>query len=718
MDANGNSARRHERLLRALPPDERLAAVESVFPIAPGEERAWLAMLLVELASRPVSQPGLRFGRSRFALEGGVADRAAVTLARCWREVPVSLRQVALAACRGRWGEAVAEIGGGEAGRAAASLAELSLDSGDPETLGVLPGLLARADPRTAALVGQALLAHALRVSEPGPPDLLGLEAGSPALREVLDAEAPVWAPPDVHRLLTAVAKAVELFDEHRRKEVLLAALVLLEGPRRTLAGRDVLAELARDEDSAAGRTLRSAFRRARAPIARQRAWLWARERALAAACTDRIARAPTLDDHVVVLELAHLALAPARARHLAIVPISTTPAPAVELPPGAVGGRRVHAAGPVPDHRMIAQLPPALRRQVPRLVAALRADPPTRAMALEPLLRSDDPVARFAASRVLSGDDARDYCFDPDPRIAHHAAVRASSAGVAESSRLRAGHAARRRFGAALARSPHPRVRRLGSDEADRVTPGWSSALRLLAARRLHAAEPRMFADAVREVRDGGNVHELVGWLMAARRIGAVETIEPLLLGLVRDSLSSPAPGECRAAATAAACLGRLEASRSRGALAECLRSHPDARVRANAAEALGRAHADDRAALAEADDEHHRVRASLLRALLQPWPEPKPPGAGLAADRLGDMLADPRPPHRLAGVWVVQRSLRSALEGRLGSRWERLAGRVRWLADEDTDASVRARAAAVTTRLDAAMAGLGPRVAMGVTA
>ncbi|MCC7390387.1 MAG: HEAT repeat domain-containing protein [Phycisphaerales bacterium] len=717
MDAKDNQARRQEGLLRRLPPDERLAAIVAVFPHAPAEERITLTVLLAELAARSHSEPVVWLGRSRISTDTRLAEEATLALAGLWREVPRPVRQLALASCRGRWGEAIVALGEG-AGAAAASLAELSLDAGDPATLAVLPGLLGTAEPRTSAMIGQTLLAHALRLADPADPRLLGIDPTTPAMRPVLDADPPAWAPADVHTLFEAIAASVDGFEGHRRKEVLLAALLLLEGPRRTLAGRDVLAEMIRDENAPAGRTLRSAFRRAKAPIARQRAWLWARERVLAAACTERIARAPTLADHTVVLELAHLALAPARGVHLAIVPIATIPAPGAELPPGVTGARRLHPSGPVPDRATMALLPTALRRQTPRLVRALEADAPTRAMALEPLLTDGDPLARFGALRALCADDARDYCFDADGRIARHAALGASSIGVAESGRLRAGHGARRRAASVLERSPHPWVRDIGRDERERVTPGWGSALQLLAARRLHAQDPTAFADLVRTARDSGSIGALVGWLMVARRIGAVGTIEPLVLSLVRDSLSVGVPGECRAAATAVACLGELGETRGRSVLVECLRSHPDARVRANAAEALGRARAGGVGLIAGVVDEHHRVRASLLRAMLQPWGEPKPAGAAGAADRLGEMLVDPRPPHRLAGVWVVQRSLRSGLEGRIGARWERLAGRVRWLAEEDTDASVRARAAVVTTRLDAAMAGLGPRAAQGVGA
>jgi hypothetical protein len=81
---------------------------------------------------------------------------------------------------------------------------------------------------------------------------------------------------------------------------------------------------------------------------------------------------------------------------------------------------------------------------------------------------------------------------------------------------------------------------------------------------------------------------------------------------------------------------------------------------VRANAAEAvlgrvsrLGEPTAVDTAILELKSDPHHRARASVLRALLG-GPEPLDVGA---MPELVSMLGDPRPLHRLAGLWAVER-------------------------------------------------------------
>ncbi len=720
--------------LGSLPPAERLAAVASVIAVAPPAEREGLVLLLVELASKADSLDrgrGAWFGRRRRVLQEATRQGAVGVLARHWKEIPASLRQVALAAGRGCWHEAFGALEPAGCAACGVSLGQLSLDACDPALTRHLPTVLDLGDSRAAAMAGQALLGLALRLTELSDTALLGIDPATPALQPLLDAEFPVWTPEAVQGLLKAVAAGVETYDNHRRKEVLLAALVLLESPRQGiggLGGRDALLDLAAESDSPAARTLRSVFRRARAPIGRQRAWLWLREWTVAVSCTERIAEAPSLLDHEVVLQLGHLALAPARSRHLGIIPIATRPAPADQTAPGVPQGRRLHPRGVVPDRAVLSALSPTARRHVPRLIESLDANDAARALALDPFLLDPDPIARLNAARVAKGPGVKDFCFDSEGVIARHASLRATGMGIAESGRLRVGDGARRRFASGLRRSPHRAVRAIGAAEHDRITPGGANTLQLLAARRAHTADPGAFADWVRGIVESADPGEVVGALMTCRRIGAVAAVESILLAIIADSLSESsltiaATGKSRVAATAVACLGELRTPRTESVLGECFRRHPDARVRANAAEALGRMRSARTHSLSLAEvatDEHHRVRASVLRAILTPLPEPKGWGpvrdthtaeTTTAAESLAAMLEDTRPSYRLAAVWVVQRSLRSGLAGGIGRRWDRVAGRVRWLADEDTDPSVRARAVVVTSRLDAAIAGLGPK-------
>lgn len=692
-------------ILRRMRPEERLAALDATLAQVAPAEREPLAILLIELAAPGGASPEL----ARLRL---LATR---TLALHWAEAPLPLRRLALAACRGCWGRALegADVHGLPA-PALRSLADLAIDSGDPSLTPFLAGGLESPEASAATASAQALLAQAVRLAGEDDAALLGLERSCDALRCVLDPEAAQWSGAEFRELLAAIARGVDTFDTHRRKELLLAALVLLQRPCARGPHAAPLHQLVADRESAAGRALRSALRRARAPIARRRAWHWLRETSVAAACAERVARAPTVADHAALLAEAHLALSPLRQSRLRMLPIATRPAPAGSAPPGLNGAvRRLHPEGPAPDRVALQLLGFVARRQAPRLVACLDADEATRDLALDPFLLDPDPLARLAAARVVSPGAVRDFCFDGCEAVARHAAISAGACGVSESARLRAGDAHRRRFAAALARSPHPSVRRIGGEERDRLAPGASNAAQALAARRAWAADASSFVDWVRDTVRGGDERAAVGALMTCRRIAAVPAVEPLVLAIVRDSFAAPAPS-ARLAATAVACLGDLRTARVVEVLAECMERHPDARVRANAAEAVGRCGRAARLAGGLGEEHHHRVRASVLRSLLAPWPEPKPaPMAAGAAEALGRMLLDERGDHRLAGVWVLQRSLSAGMRGHLGRRWEELSTRVRWLADGDHDGRVRARAARVVERLDAAVAGIGPRPA-----
>ncbi len=711
MDANSLPT----RVLTKLAPREQVAALASAWPHASAAERREYGWVLLQLVTK--DDRALRKGwRTRWPDEHAtVPDQALGLLAGGWCDLESDARKLAVAAGRSRWAgalEALGEEGVLAAGRA---LSELAMDSGDVALVPALGLVLRRGASRGVQAAARALLVLALRHTSGLPSEWLGAGSQAALLRLSLDPESQAWTPADGRVLLAEVAEGVSAFETHGRKEVLLAALVLLEGPSRRLCPADPLAAMARDPDSTAFATLRTAFRRGRVPLARQRAWVWLREDPLAAACLDRLRRAKTPADHQVVLELGHLSLAPARRRRLALLSIATRPAPARTTPPGVSAGPRLHPEGPLPDRAAFAGLSVVARRQLPRVVSAMEGTRDSTALALEGMLTDSDPVARLAAARAVPVSAVRDYCFDAAAPVARHAALRACSIGIAESSRSRGGDALRRRDARTLVRSPHAVVRAIGKQELDRVSIGQRSVLSRLAARRLWQADPEAFAAWMRaSVED--SVPNAVDAIMTARKIGAVACVETRLLSIVRDSVATPDRHDPRIVATAVACLGELTTARVISLLEGCLLRHADPRVRSNAAEALGRQRRLPAAAgLASKgfDDEHHRVRGSVVRATMAIEPKPGSTQVIHAIDVVTAMLTDARPAHRLAGVWVVQRSLGPGNEGAFGTRWDRLVGRVRWLADEDADATIRRRASVITHRVDAAMVGLGPNTA-----
>lgn len=688
-----DAAHARNRSLHRLRPAEAIAAIDAAWPHAAPSERRDFAFCLLQIAAPAKSTTGPFSSARAHARRDTTARLALARLAGLWADLDPDLRALAIAAGRERWAEAIRTAAAPRTNTGDRSLALLAADSADPALVPLLIEILDRGESRAVQAVARALLAHALRIAADDPATAT---FGSDREWAPLDPDPPPWTNADLRRLLEAVAHAVEGFEVHGRKEALLAALVLLRGPRVPQCPGDPLAAMARDPDSPAAATIRTAIRRGRSPLARHRAWLWLREEATALACTDRLAQAPTPEDHRVVLELGHLALAPARARHLEMIRIPLVPAPARTVHAGAAGAKRLHPTGPVPGRAVLSGLPASARRHLPRLVASLGTATAPRDLALDPLLADPDPVVRLAAARAVSAEPARDFCFDQCEPVARHAALRWSGVGTPESARLRAGDPARAAFASRLARSPHQSVRAIGREEISRLTPGHRTLPERLAARRLADRSPDALSDWVRDRIEEGP-RPAVEALMTVRRIGAPAAVEPLLLGLIGKSMRNADQVDARVVATAVACLGGLDAARVGGLLRRCLEDHPDARVRSNAAEALAKS---SDLASAGLEDPHHRVRGSVVRAAIAR--EPRGPLGRRAVEALGGMLADRGPSERLAGVWVVHRSLSAALAGALGDRWDGIAARVRWLADEDSDEGVRRRASVVTGRLD----------------
>lgn len=111
------------------------------------------------------------------------------------------------------------------------------------------------------------------------------------------------------------------------------------------------------------------------------------------------------------------------------------------------------------------------------------------------------------------------------------------------------------------------------------------------------------------------------------------------------------------------------------------------DARVQANAIEALERLNANDRAdcTAPQLDSENARVRANAIKSLLRL-------NVSQAAEELLTMLADPQSSHRLSALWVVERL-----------RLKAMVRRIVDLCSNDPDEKVRRRAGRVLRLLPA---------------
>ena len=711
------------RIVRALPRPARLAALVAGLRVASDAERERLTLELLELALLPEGRVSARARRS--------ADGALVALLRAWPSLPSGVRSSTAEACEGRWAAAADSLLRTDPLALARAAAALAL----PELARAVGAILSSEDPAAHEAheeAERALLAMALRVR----PDL---PAGwvDPSLAG--SASAPQRSlPPDddgLDLLSSELAEAGWRFAQHRCKGVLLAALLVLASPKGLPSGPsgERLARLFSPGEHPGVTAARGVLRWSRAPAARRAAWRLLADRRFARPARDRIARAGGTLDHDAVLAEAHLALRPSRVVALRSIEVKRTRSGG-----DAEGQSRLAPGGPLPLPEELEHLPSEARRGLPRFIDALTPPGPARRLALSPLLADTDRLVRFNASRVCDPSELSDYCFDVDGAIARSAVLRCSTVGAEGwlSSSVGPGAGQRLRLAGHLRRSPHAGVRELAPDEHDRHTP-WNHASpsSRLVARRMLQRHPDAFFEQLAAVVGSGPIEGRCGAVMVARTLGVCSKIERELIEAAR--LPSGEQAE-KLTATAARALGELDSAESLRALHFCL-SHAVGRVRANAADAIGRRvlrslagscgtggvfasgspapHAprptphtphppQEIGVLLELkSDDHHRVRAGALRSLLAVGAASADGDSGGPSAQIEAMLGDPRWAHRLAGVWLAERAPGLIEPGDAPAsaheQTRRLAKRIVSIAGEDPDERVRRRAMGCARRL-----------------
>lgn len=747
------------RQIRRLAWNARLAALRAGLQVASPDEAGPLAVELAEMAAEPTD--GLLLERRRARAEDALG-----TLVGLWERLPADARGLAIGVGRGRWEAAVAAaLSQPESIEEARSAAMLGADLGEVTVAGPLVTALAVDDDRTRRAAEIGLLSLSMRARgldgvavrpEVEASELLGLDGGR--------IEGIERATLDVH-----LADAAWGFASHQRRLALLAGLAALDLAGLSAARRDQsgasgsarLLRLVQESSHVAHRALRQIVRWSPAPMVRERALLLLSEASIAEAALERVSRAEGREEHEAVLRLAHLGLRPRRRRLLAMVRVvatgvSETKAEEHRPSTATVGGTgsgtiAVNPTGTIangqalPDARMLAGMDDECRAGAAMLAGLVEADDQARVSALKDALGDASPLVRLRAMAALPRAELAHYCFDADPFVARSATLRWSSAGMGLRGRAEPGE--RSRVAGLLSRSPHEHVRRLAAQESPRETP-WiasspasrASAWRLAVRERdglLTQIRRRVKGTASDETPATGSganvameVENRLAAIQVARRLGLARVIAMDLAALLE-----PARGgstiDPRLAATAAAALGDVDDAVSRDALRRAL-SHADARVRANAVEAIGvqRLAVEDATTGRDRDygslielkgDPHHRVRANAIRALLQLPPAcPKERKAArrangvlegkprvyepVAVDALAAMLGDERPAHRLAGVWLAGRVLAGG-QGRLGTAWNGLSARLTEIGGQDADDRVRARAAGVCERVSATL-------------
>lgn len=523
------------------------------------------------------------------------------------------------------------------------SLALLAEESGDPDLFQILPALIVDRRPEVAAAAERALVRLAVSCS-----GLADKPEGS--------------ASGDVDALRLALAQALATFPEHRRRGALVGVLALNRGPmifrEDAASGVERLASVLASLDPAIASALKTVLNVTRLPLAGRRAMEWLRHPGYRSACERRLGAQGTPLEKALVFDAAHLLAHPRRRERWARV----------------AGGDSL-GRGPWPSAGVMSRWPESSRWGVSFALAGHPSPVPQELAAS--IITDRSPRVRLAATRCGDGTLKSELALDADPRVAHAASVQLLTRrdfGAAS---------ARPRLAGLLARSPHEAVR--ASALALAQGPGLKS---LTGA----AKDPVAFAAAMRAELRGD----------AARQLAALSLVRKLGLagGLMSEiaALCAGGPGgDSRVRATAASALCEGDPQHE---LAPVLLRSDDARVRANAVDALGhRGRGPAPAALSDRilelkADPHHRVRASVLRLVVSGAASCA--SAGPVDDDIARMLASPESLCRLAGVWLLSRVLP------LRGGWERWGPSVVQLAEKDRDNRVRGRAERVRTRAE----------------
>lgn len=338
-----------------------------------------------------------------------------------------------------------------------------------------------------------------------------------------------------------------------------------------------------------------------------------------------------------------------------------------------------------LPSDMRLAHDPPELRRASIRLAVAL-ARPDRRLLHVSGFLADPDPLTRLHAVLALSNEPPAklidetltDFALDPAPQVSG-AATMVLSLAQSPSRRQSLTPAFLN-----LARSQHAGTR----DLADTVLreldiPVYTDADRRwdhgAGAARATRSDPIRFTEQLRATLAPGPTRQRLAALWIIQRLRAEETFRGDLIQLLDDR-------DQRVAAKAATLLGRVTDERARRALRAAL-GHSDGRVRADALSALAKGpHGADVRLAGFFDDPTPRVRANALRAA---WRCADPSCKG----HLSRLLEDPRPAHRLSGLWVAE--VCADVDE---------ASKVAQLAGQDPDPDVRRRAARCAARLQAA--------------
>lgn len=616
------------RLVRDLDPSARSAALAAALEYAGEDEIEPIARELLAaiegIRSRSPLGGWCRLLRAGLSLlqPQDATDQAGRAIVRAWSRLARPTRTRAASALADRTERIVVELATETDPADQAAAAAAAADICTPATLASVERLLtgpAEPEPETAEVAAHTLLVVAHRARSLDAPTAAALDAS-----------------------LARIARRSADGGERRALRAVLAGL--------SRPGQDLKALLA-EQDHPAHLLLRGAIRRWTELAARRLALIWLGFEATAPAALDLLCWARTSEEWSSAIAAGHLLLDPARRRRLA---------------------RTGRAEELLPPSELAARLDARANRAVCYWLDALPIRPSVRAERLAGVAQTAEPVSRFAAAKRLAEAERPDATVhranqpltrDADPRVARTAAL-----SLLERGTLTSPEDARH-----VAESPHESVRALGREALAEVDPlgeapqpPWAD---LFTMRRWLSRDPEgCVADVRRRIARDSATQRLAA-IRAAERLGLAERVELELLTAATDA-------HPKVAASAIKLLGRVPSGSAESAVLAAL-GHSDARVRANALEAMARRRPDDDRLRQRCEDDHPRSRANAIRGRLVFADQRS------AETDLSGMLADPRPSHRVSALWVAERLRRPAWSHQVAD-----------LAQRDPEQAVRSRA------------------------
>jgi hypothetical protein len=668
---------------------DQIVALGAALRHAPGGSSNQAALKLIELAAKPdtgarrpdeASGPVELITKIPSRWRARHADDALTELARSWQFLDADVRPLALALGRDRWLRTaimLAEQPNSEDRLAAAQIAH---DSCDPGFGKMVCRLMRDEEQRVRKLADDALLRLALQLLDDVPDSLLGKQYAA-----VLHARTDrLPADPQVLRLeqcvlLRAITDAAWGFAAHRCRSPLIATLLLMDRPaysRMEKETADRMRRLLSERQHPSHAPIRTVLKRTDCPLLRERALRWLAIDAIGSAAIDRLMTAETMTEHVTVLDSWVLAIRPRRAAKLGAISSPRSRAPIGNLLPGA--------------HRWD-QLSESSKLGVIGIDALINDAQQSRRARIEPALADDSTHVRLRCASLCPSMDLADFIFDTDPGVSRHAAIRWSTLGIEPPKIDSPSCIERIRICEHNTRSVHAVTRAIAIDELARlsISDPHHPASRSRARKILHA-DPTGF---VRMMRDRLAMPESrVDAITMIRLLGVEHRFELDLIGMIQSEHADE-----RARASAIAAIAVVDSSAAKYVLSESMRSD-DPRVRANAIEY---APVPGVQLVEFKDDPNHRVRANAIRRLIESKDEKEFAMAQQAGAELAELLADPRPMHRLAGAWVAQRTVVTRGRDRIGRHWSPIIVQLEELAATDEDVRLRDRASQCIRRL-----------------